>query len=74
MSLQAYHSAEDRKKHPHLLFVREEERNVDESLEGSFFYGAHLMVTCDALFRAIEELEKLAEWLEPQLLGLRWGR
>lgn len=73
-SLQAYYSASDSKKHPNLFFVREEERDLDPSSAGSLFYGSNLTVTRDALFRAIDELEKLARWLEPLLLKLRWGR
>jgi hypothetical protein len=61
-------------KHKKLFFVSETERKSQEmpEHEGLFFFG-HVEAPRDTLFEAIDELERLARWLEPQLIALYQG-
>ena len=59
-----------------LLFVSDTDRKMwqhDPETLGNVFFGTHVIVERDALFTAIRELETLAQWLEPQLIRVRWG-
>lgn len=59
-----------------LLFVSDMDRKLwshDPETIGNLFFGTHVIVTTGALFRAIGELETLVQWLEPQLIGVKWG-
>lgn len=75
-SLGAYHQKRDREKHPDLFFLSETDRRaLAESQESTamFMFANRIEVTKESLFRAIDELEKLVDWLEPQLMSLRYG-
>ena len=60
-----------------LLFVSDMDRKIwqhDPETVGNLFFGTHVIVTKDALFTAIQELETLVRWLEPQFIELKWGK
>jgi hypothetical protein len=55
------------------LFFAKYEQGDSEGVFESLF-GRSLSVEPEHLFQAIDELEKLARWLDPQLEDLRWRR
>ncbi|MGH6890526.1 MAG: hypothetical protein ACREHF_15270 [Rhizomicrobium sp.] len=75
-SLDAYHQKRDWKKHPDLFFISDRDRRAlaeQPDSDALFTFANRVEVTRDKLFKAINELEQLAGWLEPQLMTLRYG-
>lgn len=60
----ANHTLKALQKHPSPIFVSEYERELMERLGGSWMIEPSVHVTREALEKAIEEVEKLASWLE----------
>lgn len=70
-TVHAYHREIDRQKFPDLFFLSDADRRqlgADPDNAGLFFFSNQVSVTRDQLFDAIDQLERLAEWLEPQLV------
>lgn len=63
-STRASHNVRALKNHPSPLFVSSYEKNLLASRGGSWMMPPTVHVTRDALHAAIDEVEKLAEWLE----------
>lgn len=70
------HSEKDLEKHPHPFFMSEIDQKIyaDPEMEGVFWMSPSVHVSRDALYAAIEETEKLTEWLEEYMLAVRYGR
>ena len=70
------HSRKDRQKHPHLFFVSEIERKMysDPEMGGISWMNPAVHVSRETLSTAIEEVEKLAEWLEVPMFAFKYGR
>jgi hypothetical protein len=70
------HTPKDRKKHPGLFFASDAERKAyrDEEMAGISWMNPSVRVSREALLKAMDEVETLAEWLEPQILKLRYRR
>lgn len=70
------HTPADREKYPRLFFASEAERKMydDPEMRGISWMNPSVRVTEETLFRAIEEVEKLAEWLEPRMLAVKYRR
>ena len=75
-TMRVTHARKDLEKHPHPFFVSEIERRMytDSDMEGRFLMSPSVHVSGEALFTAIEEVEKLADWLEEPMLAVRHGR
>jgi len=74
-SLSVQHPDDIRQRFPNAIFVRQYEKQLDEDdLRGLSWLGSELIVSRDALFQAIDQVELLVDWLEPQLQNIRWGR
>jgi hypothetical protein len=76
VSIHARYPDAVRKRVKRLFFVSDTERKWQEAGEeqNSMFFFGSVEAPRDILFKAIEELDKLADWLEPQLLALYQGR
>ena len=63
------HTRKEREKHPYLFFVSETDRKkyADPELDGIFWMSPSVHVSREMLFAAIEQVEKLAEWLEEHI-------
>lgn len=74
-SLRVSYRRKDLAKHPHPFFVSEVELNTRHSfgIQAPFWMTPDVNVRRDALFTAIEEVEKLAEWLEERMVAARYG-
>lgn len=72
-SMRVDHAQKELEKYPHPFFVSEIERkmNADPDVEGGFLVAPSVHVSPEALFTAVEEVEKLAEWFEERMLALR---
>lgn len=72
-SMRVDHARKDLKKHAHPFFVSEIERMMyaDPEMQGVFWMSPAVHVSREALFTAIEEVEKLAEWLEEHMIAVR---
>lgn len=70
------HTPADRGKYPRLFFASEAERGMydDPDMAGITWMNPSVRVSAESLLQAIEEVEKLAEWLEPKMLAVRYGR
>lgn len=69
------HTPSDRHKYPRLFFARAERRMYDDpDMTGISWMNPSVRVSRDSLLTGIEEVEKLAEWLEPKILAVRYGR
>jgi len=74
-SMSVHHPHDIRKKFPNPIFVHEHEKQLEEDeLRALSWLGSELIVSRGALFHAIDQVELLVDWLEPQLQNLRWGR
>ena len=75
-SMRVNHARKDLEKHPHPFFVSETERRMyaDPEMEGTFLMSPSVHVSHEALFTAIEEVEKLTEWLEEPMFAVKYGR
>lgn len=75
-SMRVDHARNDLAKHPHPFFVSDIERKMyaDSEMRGVFWMSPALHVSREALFTAIEEVEKLTEWLEERMIAARYGR
>jgi hypothetical protein len=75
-TLGAQHKERDWKKYPDLFFLSEtDQKELAQDADSTVFFmlRRQVDVSRDKLFTAIGEVEKLAEWLEPQLMTLRYG-
>ena len=75
VSMRVGHSRKDLEKHPRPFFVSEIERKMYADLKRSpmFLMNSSLHVSCKALYTAIEEIEKLAEWMEGHMFSVKHG-
>lgn len=75
-SMRVDHSPKDLQKHPRPFFASDIERkmNADPEIEGGFFMSPAVHVSREALYRAIEEVEALAEWLDARIVAARYRR
>ena len=66
----------DRQKHPRLFFVSETEQKMYANLAMAkiTWLNPDVHVSRDTLFTAIEQVEMLAEWLEANMLAVRYRR
>jgi hypothetical protein len=73
-SLSAEHPKDLRTKFPNPIFVAEHEKNADEDeIRALTWLGSKLVVSGEALFEAIRQVELIVDWLEPQMQKVRWG-
>jgi hypothetical protein len=73
-SMSADHPKDLRKKFRNPIFVPGHEKNADEDeIRALTWLGSKLVVSREALFEAIRQVEVLVDWLEPQLQKVRWG-
>jgi hypothetical protein len=73
-TVHAYHKARDREKYPDLFFLDDRYKRASAENGASFaLFGSHIAVTEESLFTAIDQLEILARWLEPQFVKLQYG-
>jgi hypothetical protein len=73
-SISAQHPEDLRKKFPNPVFVHEYEKNLDEEdVRALSWLGSDLIISRDALFETIRQVELLVDWLEPQMQKIRWG-
>lgn len=70
------HGYDVRDKHPLPFFLSEDEKRLIETdqLVELPWLGLSLVVTQEALFQAIRQVEILAEWMEERLFDLKYGR
>ncbi|TIQ28745.1 MAG: hypothetical protein E5X48_31035 [Mesorhizobium sp.] len=70
------HGYDVRDKHPLPFFLSEDEKRLIETdqLVELPWLGLSLVVTQEALFEAIRQVEILADWMEEPLSELRYGR
>ncbi len=68
------HSENSRKKYPTLFFINEvEQRLLSTNADPlPWWFGENIHVDRDPLFKAIDEVEKLAEWLDAQIVVHRF--
>ncbi|MBL3562851.1 hypothetical protein [Rhodovulum sulfidophilum] len=73
-SMNVKHSSSDRAKHPNPFFISEPERAmyVGDELGDISFMSPSVHVDAEMLHRAIEEAERLVDWLEPQFFALKY--
>ncbi len=72
-TMHAYHKVRDCEKYPDLFFLSDQDKRASAENDASFaLFGGRIVVTREALFTAIEHLEMLARWLEPQFMKLRY--
>jgi hypothetical protein len=73
-SMAAEHPKDLRARFPNPIFIPAYEKNADEDdVRALTWLGSKLIVSRDALFEAIRQVELLVDWLEPQLQKVRWG-
>lgn len=67
------HTIKDRRKYPHLFFVKDDERGfyADPRMEGISWMSPRVYVSRDMLYEAIKEVETLAKWLEGRIVSVR---
>jgi hypothetical protein len=70
------HTPADREKYPRLFFASKAERGMydDPDMAGISWMNPSVRVSAESLLQAIEEVEKLAGWLEPKMRAVRYGR
>lgn len=70
------HTPTDRRRYPGLFFASDAERKAyqDPEMAGISWMNPSVRVSREALLKAIGEVENLAEWLEPQILAVRYRR
>jgi hypothetical protein len=70
------HTYKDRKRFADLFFATEMEKKMyaDFRLEGITWMNPSVHVSGDRLAKAIDEVEKLAAWLEERVLAFRYPR
>lgn len=75
-TMRVTHSEKDRRKYPTPFFINEFDSAMldDQEMAGLSFLAPTVYVSREHLTTAIEEIEKLAEWLEEYMLAKRWGR
>jgi hypothetical protein len=74
-SMSAEHLKNLRERFPNPIFVSEFEKNLDgDDLWALTWLGSKLVVSREALFDAIRQVELLLDWLEPQMQKARWRR
>jgi len=55
--------------------VADYEKNLDaDDLRALTWLGSKLVVSREALFEAIQQVELLVDWIEPQMQKVRWSR
>lgn len=74
-SMRVTHGRVDADTSHHHFFMSEEDRAMfgDREIQSVSFLNPAVHVSREHLFAAISEAEKLAVWLEVQLLNSRWG-
>jgi hypothetical protein len=74
-TMRVKHSKADRGKHGQLFFMSDQDRAMfsNSDFEDLSFLDPSVHVSRDQLFKAIEETEKLTDWLESHLIVKRWG-
>lgn len=75
-TMRVKHSKSDRERHGNLFFMSEQDRAMfsDPELLRISFIDPAVHVSEDHLLAAIEETERLTEWLEQHMLTKRWRR
>ena len=69
------HPKKDRQKFATPFFMSDEEKTMMKTWpEIPFWLGPQISVTSETLVKAAEEIEKLADWLEPKLLEFKRHR
>ena len=65
------HAIKDLKKHQHPFFVNEIERRIydDPKMLGNFWMKPTVSVSSQKLYDAIDEVDKLTDWLEGRILA-----
>lgn len=73
-SMRVNHAGKDLSKHPHPFFVSEIEHKMHlaPEMEGGFWMIPSVHVSREALFTAIDEVEKLTEWLDERMVATRY--
>jgi hypothetical protein len=68
------HTYKDRKRFQDLFFVKEADKRMysNSELEGITWINPSVYVSGDGLTRVIDDVEKLAEWLEERILAFRY--
>jgi hypothetical protein len=73
-SMSAHHPENLRSRFRNPIFVHEHENDLDDDdLRALSWLGSDLIVSREALFEAIGQVELLVDWLEFQLQTVRWG-
>ncbi len=73
-AIQPRHKPSTRAKHPKPFFVSDIDKMIldTEALSDFARSGLQISITREGLFTAIEEVEKLAEWMELRLQAVLW--
>lgn len=69
---QPVHGKQTTSKYSPPFFVKEYEKNPELNAELSGFADFQISISREDLFAAIEEVEKLADWMELRLQAVRW--
>jgi len=74
-TMHVHHGQKDLEKYPRPFFISETERRMStvSDMPGEFWMTPVVHVSQEALFSAIQEVDKLAEWLEKRLVAFRYG-
>ncbi|MEQ9813321.1 MAG: hypothetical protein RLO50_11110 [Azospirillaceae bacterium] len=73
-SMRVSHSYKERKRHRHLFFVSVSERRMfdDPAMADIAWMNPSVHVSCELLFQALDQVETLAEWLEPHMIKRKY--
>jgi len=74
-TMRVTHLYKHRRERGHLIFVSETERKMyaDPETANIAWLNPAVHVSRELLLRAVEEVERLAEWLEGRMLAVRFG-
>lgn len=75
-TMRVSHSYKERKERGRLFFVSEAERRMydDPAMADISWMNPSVHVSRELLFRALEQVDTLAEWLEPCMFEAKYGR
>ncbi len=75
-TMRVTHAYKDRKERGRLFFVSEVEHNMydDPAMADISWMNPSVHVSRKLLFEALEQVETLAEWLEPRVFEAKYGR
>ncbi len=75
-TMRVNHSKTDRAKHGNLFFMNEQDAAMfrDSEISDVSFLDPAVHVSREQLEVAIDETEKLSNWLEKHMIAKRWGR